>query len=133
LCWIRRAHYGSLNAPIRPPLRDPAPEREDRGYGNLKDAAIFVLHIARALVFLETGEFLFDKRKVPDAFEQHCSRDWAPIVRGIQAARQGSLSEPECEDAYHRACRDLTAFQNYFLEVLAARGIDANAISEGGS
>ena len=128
LCWIRNKHYGSLNAQICLPLRDPAPEKEDRGYGDLKDVAIFVLHIARALVFLKTGEFLFDKRGVPDAFEQHCANAWAPIVRGIQEARQGQLLEPERGKAYHAACQGLTSFQNHFLGVLADRGVNVSTI-----
>lgn len=72
-------------------------------------------------------------RQVTASFGRHCAQAWAPIVRSIQEARQGQLLEPEREKAYHDAWQRLPSFQNYFLEVLAARGIDANAIREGGS
>jgi hypothetical protein len=90
--------------------------------------AIFVTHIARALVFLETGEFLFDKRGVPDAFAEHCEGRWAAMVRGIHEARQGALPEAQAADAYRFACQRLTGLQNHFLDALAARGIDPAAI-----
>jgi len=126
--WIKRAHYDLLDVQIEPPLTDPAQGTEDRGYGDLKHVAIFVLHLARALVFLKTDEFLFDKRDVPDAFERHCGQPWAAIVRDIDRARYGSLSEPEREAIHLHACRSLTDLQNHFLEALEGQNIDIGAI-----
>lgn len=124
LNWIRQTHFGSMDAAIVPPLAEPSAEGEDLGFGDLHKVGIRVLHIARALVFLETGEFLFDKRHVPSAYEEHVGGRWAGMIADVFNARQGNVP-PEKAHAVHRsACRQLTAFENYFLETLTAKGIE---------
>lgn len=124
LNWIRQTHFGSMDAAIVYPLADPAPETEDLGYGDLDKAAVRVLHIARVLAFLETGEFLFDKRQVPEAYGKHVGGPWSEWIRDVFNARQGAASRKQARAAHLSACRRLTAFQNHFLETLAAKGLE---------
>ena len=53
--WIKQAHYGSLDAEISYPLSDPSPDENDLGYGDLYRVTMFVIHIARTLVYLKSG------------------------------------------------------------------------------
>ncbi len=125
LNWIKQRNYGTLDARIVYPLGDPSPEKENRGYGDLRDVAIFVIHIARALVFLETNEFLFNKREVPAAYERHVGGVWNELVQRVQDARASAIDELEKLQIHMSACQKLTEFQNYFLNRLASKGIDA--------
>ena len=133
LNWIRQYHYGSLDAPISHPLTDPAPDRPDRGYSKPHKMPLFAIHIARALVFLETGEFLFDKRLVPDALAATGSAEWAGRLRDLANARYQALSDAERGQQCLKTCKWITAFQNRFLEVLMARGIDLSGRGKGES
>jgi len=114
--WIKQKHYGSLDAEISYPLREPFPEKADRGYGKLHEVAILVLHIARALIYLRTQQFLFDKRKLFDAFEMHVGGPWARLVREVCKARYEDLSQQAKEQIHYFACQNMVAFENYFLE-----------------
>jgi len=129
-CWIKQAHChptdGShpLECKIVLPLTDPEPEREDRGYGDIHQVALRIIHFARAMVFLETGEFLFNKMRVPDAYDRHVGGPWSDLVTGVFEARYGSISEDERVQLLSRIYPDVTAFGSYFLERLIAKGVD---------
>lgn len=119
LNWIKQIHYGSADAAIAPPLVHPAPGTPDLGYGNLDHVAVFVLHMARALVYLRSGRFLFDKRQVAAEFAESVGGPWVGLVRQVAAARYGETSASEKEAAHRRACQELPAFENDFLEGVA--------------
>ncbi len=129
-CWIKQAHCrptdGShpLECKIVLPLTDPDPESEDRGYGGIHRVSLRILHFARAMVFLETGEFLFNKMHVPDAYDQYVGEPWAGLVRDVFELRYGDISEDERGMRSASACPRVTAFGNYFLDRLAAKGVD---------
>ena len=127
LNWIKRTHCDSLDARISYPLTDPSPEKEDLGYGDLHRVTLFVIHAARALVFLETSEFLFNKMKVADAFEAYVGGTWSEFVRDICDARYVTISQQEKQRRYMCACQRMTEFQNYFLERLASKNVDVSA------
>jgi hypothetical protein len=131
--WIKQAHYpqpfglSALDEKIRYPLMVPHLEREDLGFGNLHRVATAILGLARALVFLETGEFLFRKQEVAAAYERHVGGPWVKLVRDIHYASYGESSEPERQKAHVNACRQMTDLENYFLETLMVKGIDISS------
>lgn len=116
LIRIRQERNLPPDSKIPFPLSDPAPGKADMGYGDLKRVSALVLHIARAMVFLRTGEFLFDKRQIPDAFAKHIGEPWIGLVREIARARQGNLSQSESKDLHQYACKNMVAFEACFLE-----------------
>lgn len=129
-CWIKQTHCRPtdgthpLESKIVRPLTDPEPERDDRGYGDVHQVALRVIHFARALVFLETGEFLFNKMHVPGAYDRYIGGPWASLVREVFEARYGGISDDERSRRLVSICPRITAFGNYFLERLVAQGVD---------
>jgi hypothetical protein len=115
LNWIKQTHYGSLDAAIVPPLNVPAPHQPDLGYGDLKHVATFILHAARALICLKGHEFLFDKRRLPEAFATHVGGEWTSLVSNIALARYGNLPSRERDLLHKAACHGMTDFLNHLL------------------
>ena len=113
--WIKQAHYGSLDAKISYPLSDPSPDKEDLGYGDLQRVTYFVIHIARSLIYLKSGEFVCSKSEVADRFEASVGGEWNRLVRQVCNARYGALSDEEAREVHLSACHQLTAFQNFLL------------------
>lgn len=129
-CWIKQAHCRPTDGRSPPeckivrPLTDPQPESEDRGYGGIHEVALRVMHCARALVFLETGEFLFNKTRVPAAYDRYIGGLWAGLVDEVFDLRYGCISDDERNRRLAGVYPDITALGNYFLERLVARGVD---------
>lgn len=126
---IRMAHnkptdgHSPLDMPIVYPLTDPSPQTEDRGFGDERAVEIRSLNIARGLTSLSTGTFLFHKREIADAFTRTVGGPWVEIVTAASAARFGHVSEAERRQAWLEACRNMTAFENHFLECLRDKGL----------
>ena len=125
--WIKQTHYDTLNQKIAYPLTDPSPEKQDSGYGDPRTVARGGMHMARALVFLETGEFLFNKTEVAPAFERHIGGKWSALVRDISNLRHAMLSQQQKQQTHLQVCGKMAAFQNYFLERLASKGLDLSS------
>ena len=125
--WIRQTHYDTLRAAIRPPIADPAPDRPDRGYGDVKRTATFVSQIARAMGLREI-------RYVRPSTNASCRRhnaehvggEWIEIVEDATRARYESLPGAERERLHASVCARLTAFQNHFLETPQGRELLAS-------
>lgn len=138
-CWIKQAHCrptdGShpIECKIVRPLTDPEPESEDRGYGSIHDVALRIIHFARVLVFLETGEFLFNKMDVPDACDRYVGDPWAGLVRDAFQVRYGSICEEERSRKLASIYTRITSFGNYFLERLIAKDVDVSDHVEAGT
>ena len=126
---IKQTHYArpdgssALGEVIVYPLSDPAPERNDIGYGD----SLPVAHIARALIYMETGKFVFDRHRLAAEFASGVGGPWAGFVADVLEPKPDKISESEQRKARVRVCRQFTAFKNYFLEQVAAHGVDVSA------
>lgn len=107
-----------VDMPITYPLTDPTPDKEDRGLGDGRLIEKRILTMARALIMLNTGEFPLNKRDIADTFESRVGGSWAGLVKGVSIARYGDAGETQRLQALSEGCRNMTAFENYFLECL---------------
>ena len=122
--WIRGSFGVGRKEPLRLPLADPAGEEEYRVFGDFGRLCTLVTHVARAWVFVETGEFLFNKLHAADSFADHIGGEWTGVVRDLHDARFVDLTAEQRQDRHRRAAGGVTGLVNAFLEALVAQGVD---------
>lgn len=114
---IKQRHYArpdgssALGDMIVYPLSEPTMRREDP-----KDWTRCALMLARALICLQTGEFVFDQQKIAETYERIIGGPYADMVNTLSATRLGDVPKREWRKIQLDACRRMTGFENYFLE-----------------
>lgn len=134
LNWMKNIHCKAENLDnnrnLVYPLTIPNPDEKSCGYGAPHYVSTLVFHIARALVFMETGEFLLDKSKVADAYAKSVNGQWTGFIRNIHGARYAGLPEEKRQQIYESICQQMTDYENYFLEMLRVKGVDLSRYVE---
>lgn len=124
LIWIRNAHgmrNVAYDTPISYPLSNPHDMHE--GFGDLHSVTIRTLHLARALIYLKTDEFIFNKAHIDTQFAEHVGGPWADLVHRICESRYTNMMEDRRHEIWLEACENMTAFENYFLEQIVVKGL----------
>lgn len=112
-----------LDQPVTYPLADPTPPREYHGFGDLLAASTRVFHLARGLIYLQTGQYVFDQTQIAEAYGCHVGGPWGTLVQDMALIRYADLTASAQKKHWLTACKQMTAFENYFLERLTGRGI----------
>lgn len=121
--WMRRMiHHPGEGVRITIPLTAPNPAAEHLGYCDQHKLIIYVFHIARALIFLQTGEYIYAKRAIAGSFRQFIGTPWDGLVESTYQLAYLSLDDEARQACYIAICRQLTAFENEFLQRVLASG-----------
>jgi RNA polymerase sigma-70 factor (ECF subfamily) len=127
--WMKAAHdAGAAGGDVRAaklqyPLTEAHPELRDRGRGDLFRVTMAVNHIARALVFLKTGRYVYNQDAIAPEYARAIGGQWSDLVDSVSRPRLGQMTAPEKRKVWLVACSRLTRFENLLLEVMAANGI----------
>jgi RNA polymerase sigma-70 factor (ECF subfamily) len=109
------------------PLADPRPDAKDRGFGTDRNVPFLVLHLARALILINSGQLVLQPDRIAGEYERHVGGAFVDLVRDGMSLRSGEVSAASRRTLLREVCRRLTAFENYFVEALSTAGIDVSA------
>lgn len=93
-------------------------------HGSEQSISKAVLILARALLFVETGTFLFNKQHIASSFAEHIGGPWAATVQGIHDVAYGDMSETDKQKLYAFFHAHSKSFQEYCIDFLTSKGFD---------
>lgn len=113
-----------LDPKIVYPLSNPSPDAKDGGFGEYGGIPFLVLHLARAMILLKTGEFVLKREEIADEYAKRIGGEYIELVRDGLRLGEGVLTAASRRKLWNEVCRRITAFENNFLEAIFASGID---------